>query len=220
MTPHDVLQSARFLSRSPAFLSIQSETENPRLQPNEQYVTLRGFEDLKTKAREQAGLAAAATLPSVLATGTSDLGLTAGLESSESAAVRECWQKALKRLPHDPEGAITAARSLLEAGCKYVLEEFNTKPVLHMELPKLYKAAAALLKLGPRADVDQSLRQVAGAGATMVDGLARIRNQMSDAHGNGRHSPKPARRHAEFVVMMAGAMTGFLLATLDAQRTP
>jgi hypothetical protein len=48
MTPHDVLQSARFLSRSPAFLSIQSETENPRLQPNEQYVTLRGFDDLKT----------------------------------------------------------------------------------------------------------------------------------------------------------------------------
>jgi hypothetical protein len=52
-----------------------------------------------------------------------------------------------------------------------------------------------------------------------VDGIAHLRNRLSDAHGKDRRSAKPGRRHAEFIVLIAAAMTGLLLSSQDAQRT-
>lgn len=217
----EALQGARFLSRSPAYLSIHSEEKkSARISPNENYVTLKGFEEVKEKAREQGKRATNAVLPNILNASAADRGLTWILDTSESETVRNYWQKAIERMLHDPEGAITAARSLLEAGCKHVLEEFDAPTDTHMELPKLYKSAAAFLKLDPRPDIDESLRVVLQASTTIVNGIAHLRNKLSDAHGKGRSSAKPAKRHAELIVMIAGAMTAFLMATLDAQRTP
>lgn len=220
MTPTVALQSARFLSRSPANLSIHSEGQDVRLSPNENYVVFKGFEEVKDRAREQNRHGVRAVLHGAFATVGCDRGLMQILEVCESGEVRECWQKAVERVSRDPEGAITAARSLVEAGCKHVLEEYGEKTDTHMELPKLYRTAAALLKLDASIAVDESLRRVLQASATVVYGLASLRNKLSDAHGKGRHSAKPAKRHAELIVMIAGAMTGFLLATLDAQRVP
>jgi hypothetical protein len=220
LPPSEALRSANFLSRSPAFLSVHTHEEKTRISPNENYVTFTGLEEVKEKAREQATRAANAVLPNLLVPGTSPSGLTWALDTSESEVVRECWRKAVERVSTDPAGAITAARSLLEAVCKYVIEESGDTNDMSLELPRLHKKAAELLKLDPRPEVAESLRRVLQAGATIVDGLAHLRNKLGDAHGKGRHSPKPAKRHAEFAVMIAGAMTGLLLATLDAQRTP
>jgi hypothetical protein len=68
-SPGEILQSARFLSRSPAYLSIQLDQEYPRLFPNEQYVTLNGFEELKEKSLEQARSTAGVLLPEIRAIG-------------------------------------------------------------------------------------------------------------------------------------------------------
>jgi hypothetical protein len=42
-------------------------------------------------------------------------------------AVQTVWQRALERRISDPEGAITAARSLLEAVCKHVLDDLGVR---------------------------------------------------------------------------------------------
>jgi hypothetical protein len=220
LPPADALRSAHILSRSPAFLGIHTHEQKTKISPNEQYVTFSGFDGLKEKAREQARRAARAGLPNLLAPNTSHTGLMWILDTSESEAVRECWRKAVERVSTDPAGAITAARSLVEAACKYVIEESGETADMPSELPRLHKKAAELLKLDPRSEIAESLRRVLQASATIVDGLAYLRNRLGDAHGKGRNSAKPAKRHAEFVVMIAGAMTGLLLATLDAQRTP
>lgn len=190
-----ILLWQEFLSRSPAFLSIQRQ-EHPKLGPKENYVTLKNFEALKEKATEQAKRAATASLPTILSP-TEDP-LTTALETSESEAVRECTRTARERLATDPAGAITAARSLPEAGCKHVLEEFGEVSDMQTELPKLYKRVATLLKLDSHASVHDALRGMLQGGAMIVDGLAHLRNDRGDAHGRGPRTPKPARRHAEF----------------------
>jgi hypothetical protein len=217
---NDALLSARFLSRSPAYLSISTHEGDPNLVPNEQYVTLKGFEEVKEMARDENRRARTSVFPALLAEQGLETRLTWNLSASESKEVRACWHKALERISRDPEGAITAGRSLLEAACKHVIEEFGESSDKYLDLPALYKRATALLKFDPRPDVGEPLRRVFSGCATAVNGIAELRNQLGDAHGKGRHAAKPAKRHAEFIVLISAAMSGLLLATLDAQRTP
>src|SRR5258708_17291448 len=44
LTPVEALQSAHFLSRSPAYLSIHTNEQRTQLSPNEHYVTFQGIE--------------------------------------------------------------------------------------------------------------------------------------------------------------------------------
>jgi hypothetical protein len=50
----------------------------------------------------------------------------------------------------------------------------------------------------------------------VVNGLASVRNRLSDAHGQGRKPVRPASRHAELAVNLAGTMALFLVATFEA----
>lgn len=210
-------QAAEFLNRSPAFLSVHAQRDMVRITPNENYVALKGFDELKERTRKQYGR----PIVALALTGTGhaiERELLASLENAESETVREAWQKVRERWSHDPAGTVTGARSLLEAGCRYVIEEFDGSVEGAPELPRLYKQAAAHLRLDSRPGIDESLRRLLGACSTIVDGVAHLRNELSDAHGKDRRSPKPAKRHAEFVGLLAAAATGLLLSTLDAQR--
>lgn len=59
-----------------------------------------------------------ATLPT-------DRSLEAQLAICTSAAVGEAWVRIQDRRDSDPEGAITAARTLLESTCKYLLDRLE-----------------------------------------------------------------------------------------------
>lgn len=45
------------------------------------------------------------------------------LSSIDSERVKRLWTKALERRVSDPDGAITAARTLLESVCKHILDD-------------------------------------------------------------------------------------------------
>ncbi len=49
----------------------------------------------------------------------------------------------------DPEGAITVARTLLEAVCKHILDGLGIAYAPRDDLPKLYGAVARGLRLAP-----------------------------------------------------------------------
>jgi hypothetical protein len=220
ITSIEALQCARFLTRSPAYLSVQdADPANIRVTPNEQYVTFKGFAEVKQRAREEAQRPRNLFGPIGLGADTmSHRTLAWPLELSESEAVRASWRTAQDRLATDSAGAITAGRSLFEATCKYVLEECNEPVSNHADLPELYKKAAECLKLDHTKEVDDSLRQILRAGMTMVNGLSHLRNRLGDAHGKTSKSAKPSRRHAALVVTLAGSLSAFLLETLEAQR--
>ena len=55
----------------------------------------------------------------------SDAAITAAVQAVDSGYIQEAWQKALERRASDAEGAITAARTLLESVCKHILDAAN-----------------------------------------------------------------------------------------------
>jgi hypothetical protein len=137
------------------------------------------------------------------------------LEVVDSEHVQEAWQKALVRRSTDPEGAITSARTLLEAVCKHILGELGDETDYKGDLTKLYGAVAKQLNLAPSSHTEQIFKQILGGCYSVVEGLAALRNKHSDAHGKSKSTAKPSERHAELAVNLAGAMSVFLIATFE-----
>jgi hypothetical protein len=129
------------------------------------------------------------------------------------------WRKALERKSDDPEGAITTARTLIETTCKFILDSFGSEYKDDLELPKLYKLTADKLNLAPDQYTEQIFKQILGGCQTVVEGLGALRNKLSDSHGKRTTQSKPASRHAELAVNLAGTITTFLLETFEA-RSP
>ena len=142
-----------------------------------------------------------------------DLIVEQGLADLDASHIHELWAKALQRRSNDAEGAITSARTLLESVCKLILDEAGEKYQDDAELPKLYSQTARLLHLAPSQHTEQIFKQILGGCHAVVEGVGAIRNRLSDAHGKGKAPIKPAARHAELVVNVAGAMAVFLAAT-------
>ncbi len=148
----------------------------------------------------------------------SDEPVSTTLEQFDAAHVNSVWSKALDRRETDPEGAITAARSLLESVCKHILEDLEIAYDDRADLPKLYKATAEGLSLAPSQHTEQVFKQILGGCTAVVEGLGSLRNRLSDAHGKGRAPVKPGARHAELAVNLAGAVANFLIATWNARK--
>ncbi|MCK9687275.1 abortive infection family protein [Scleromatobacter humisilvae] len=143
--------------------------------------------------------------------------VSAAVEKFDSAHVQSAWSKALERRASDPEGAITMARTLLESICKHILEEGGAATDDAPDISKLYRQTAERLQLAPSQHTGQVFKQILGGCTAVVEGLGALRNRLSDAHGTGKVAVKPAPRHAELAVNLAGALAVYLLATKSAR---
>lgn len=148
----------------------------------------------------------------------SDAAISATVLAVNSAFVQEAWHKALERRRSDPEGAITAARTLLESVCKHILDVAGATYDDSADLPKLYTLTAKQLKLSPSQHTEQLFKQILGGCQTVVEGLGSLRNRHSDAHGKGVSGTKPLLRHAELAVNLSGTMATFLLQTWESRK--
>jgi len=149
-----------------------------------------------------------------------DLTVSTALEKFDPESVQRLWLKALERRETDPEGAITLARTLLETICKHILDEHNIQYESGSDLPALYKMAAKTLNVAPSQHSEPIFKQILGGCTAVVEGLGSMRNRLGDAHGQGKKQIRPAPRHAELAVNLAGAMAIFLVATHQARVSP
>lgn len=140
------------------------------------------------------------------------------LKTINSDTVEEYWRRALERRESDFEGAITMARTLLETVCKHILHDFEVSDYDAWDLPRLYRETALKLNLAPDQHQEEIFRQILGGSTSIVQGLSGLRNRLSDAHGRGPHTVRPARRHAEFAVNVSGAVATFLVSTWQARN--
>jgi hypothetical protein len=141
------------------------------------------------------------------------------LAKLDSQHVADAWRKARDRRIHDPEGAITAAQTLVESVCKHILDERAVVYAEKDDLPKLYGLAAAELNLSPSQHTEQVFKQILGGCKSVLEGLGALRNKLSDAHGKGKRAIKPSIRHAELAVNLAGIMATFIVSTWEARNT-
>lgn len=142
-----------------------------------------------------------------------DESISTSLTQFGADAIQAAWQKALSRRSSDPEGAITASRTLVESVCKHILDDAAVAYESDADFPKLWALTAAQLNLMPAQHEHDAFKRILGNCQAVVDGLASIRNRVGDAHGKGRKPVAAKPRHAELAVNLAGAMASFLLAT-------
>lgn len=125
--------------------------------------------------------------------------------------VRELAGKCDSRLASDDlDGAVTVARTLLEA----VLSELEVrlagaKGNYKGDLPRQFKQVTKLLHMDEqRSDLDDRFKDVIRGLVMVANGLAPLRNKMSDGHARER---KPAPHHARVVVNAAKTVSAFLV---------
>lgn len=146
------------------------------------------------------------------------LPVTRAVDVLSLAYVHELEIKIDQRLSAaDLEGAITAARTMLEAVLVELEKQFVGAPGDYKgDLPRQFKAVAKQLRIDDeRTDLDDNFKQVARGLVQVVNGLAPIRNKMSDGHARER---KPEAHHARVVVNAAKTVAMFLVESYLVQR--
>jgi hypothetical protein len=116
----------------------------------------------------------------------------------------------------DYDGAITNARSLLEAVLLEIEYKINkTETKYNGDLNQLYKRVQKSLNLEPsRKDISDSLKQILRGIISIVGGIAPLRNKMSDAHAR---TYKPSEHHAKLAVNSVYTISMFLLESFEYQ---
>jgi Abortive infection C-terminus len=142
--------------------------------------------------------------------------ISQSLSNVDSVHVHQAWSKALKRKNSDPEGAITAARTLVEAVCKHILDRSGVSYPSTIDLPKLYHQAAQRLQLAPNQQTDTFRKQLCGNCQAVVTAIGTLRNQAGDAHGKGTLEAVGDRAQAELALNLAGAIATFLVQVWEA----
>lgn len=135
-----------------------------------------------------------------------------------SEHVQRAWVKALRRKSEDPEGAITAARTLVETVCKHILDEEQTAYPDNADLPNLYHLVVEQLYLASEQYTESLIRKILGSCQSVVGGIAALRNQLGDAHGKSAEAAIPHPLLAELAVNLAGAMAKYLLAVWESSK--
>ena len=106
---------------------------------------------------------------------------------------------------------------MLESVCKLILDDFGVA-YSDDDLPKLYKEVADTMQLSPSDHTEQAFKQILSGCYAVVNGLGTLRNKLSDSHGQGGKPVRPAPRHADLAVNLAGAMAAFLVETWAARK--
>jgi hypothetical protein len=144
--------------------------------------------------------------------------ISQALISFDESGVHHAWQKSLDRRVSDPDGAITAAKTLLETVCKHIIDEAGGSYGENDDLPKLYGIVAECLNLAPSQHSEKVFKSILGNCQSIVGNLAGLRNKLGDSHGQGKRYVKPLARHAELAVNLAGSMAMFLVSTCNARQ--
>jgi hypothetical protein len=98
------------------------------------------------------------------------------------------------------------------------LHDLNVDAGEQDDLPALYRKLSKAVQLAPDDHSEQVFKQILGNCQSVVESLGALRNKLGDAHGGGPKRARPAPRHAELAVNLAGSMATFLVATWEARK--
>lgn len=109
----------------------------------------------------------------------------------------------------DFDGAITNARTLVEAIMIEIVLKYNPSFSHGGDMNKMYREIKSLLNLEIKKDeYPESIIQLLSGLTSIVNGIANMRNSMSDAHAK---KYKPARHHAKLAINSAKTLSEFLI---------
>lgn len=128
--------------------------------------------------------------------------------------------RALPNLQDDPEDAVTAACSLIEAVCRSILCELGLPLPAKKDIEGLLKAVQEPLDLSPGrtdlpAEIEQDVRQVLGGLTSVTKGVGALRTHGGDAHGREKGFRRIDARIARLALNAASSIALFLIETWE-----
>ncbi|WP_199507000.1 MULTISPECIES: abortive infection family protein [unclassified Psychrobacter] len=122
-----------------------------------------------------------------------------------------------------PYQAIGIAKELIETACKEIFISRQKEYDKSWDLSKLMKETAKLLKLTPddisdEAKAAKSIRQILGSLASIVQGIAEVRNDYGSGHGKDGSFKGLQPRHAKLAAGSASTLAVFLLETHEIRQ--
>ena len=125
--------------------------------------------------------------------------------------INSSWKKIHLRKNSDPEGAITASKTLLESTIKHILDKLSVNYKEVDELPQLYRDVLKALDLKKSSGMDQVAKQIFSGTVSVVLGVSALRNKLGDAHGKGMERPILDQNYVELTINLACSMSVFLI---------
>lgn len=128
--------------------------------------------------------------------------------------------RALDSAEKDPEDAVTAANSTLEAVCRSILVELDLPLPAKKDVEGLLRAIQDPLGLSPArsdlpSEVAGDIRQILGGLTTVAKGVGALRTHAGDAHGRERRFARIDARIARLAIHAASTIALFLLETWE-----
>ncbi|GLQ29307.1 abortive infection family protein [Sulfitobacter pacificus] len=128
--------------------------------------------------------------------------------------------RALPSIQEDPEDAVTAACSLIEAVCRSILLELGQPLPSKKDIDGLLKAVQEPLGLSPgRTDlpteIEQDVRQILGGLTSVAKGIGALRTHGGDAHGREKGFRRIDPRIARLALNSASSIALFLIETWE-----
>jgi len=120
---------------------------------------------------------------------------------------------------NNPEGCITSSVSSLESTLKLILDKLGKPYPREEQVTELWKSVRAELKLGDEISTPH-IKQVVGSLTGSINGLAAIRNDLSDAHGRGEISPEVFESYAELSMNLSASISTFLIRRFREIKVP
>ncbi len=124
---------------------------------------------------------------------------------------------------NDPGLAIGTAKELVETCCRTILHERSVDVDKAADLSQLVKLTSRELQLTPD-DIPQErkaaeiIRRLLSNLASIVRGIAELRNEYGTGHGKGAGTKGLSPRHAKLAVGAASTLVVFLLETDELRR--
>lgn len=131
--------------------------------------------------------------------------------------------RALPSLSADPEDAVTAACSLIEAVCRSILIELGLPLPPKRDIDGLLKAVQEPLGLSPGrtnlpAEIEHDVRQVLGGLTSVTKGIGALRTHGGDAHGREKGFRRIDPRIARLALNSASSIALFLIETWESKQ--
>jgi Abortive infection C-terminus len=128
--------------------------------------------------------------------------------------------RAMKSAMDDPEDAVTAACSLVEAVCRSILVALGRELPPKKDIDGLVRAVQEPLQLSPgRSDLPPEIaadvRQVLSGLTTTAKGIGALRTHAGDAHGREANYRRIDTRIARLALSAASTLALFLLETWE-----
>ena len=128
--------------------------------------------------------------------------------------------RAIVNADNDPEDAVTAASSLIEAVCRSILIELGLPLPPRRDIDGVLKAVQDPLGLSPgrsdlETEIENDVRQILGGLTSVGKGIGALRTHGGDAHGREKGYRRIDARIARLAINAASSLALFLIETWE-----